>query len=71
MTSLTVVEQATNAFFSQFFNIRMELHQFSSSLRELKVLDEVEAVENAIKDGNMPFPEDSRSLRTGISVEFW
>lgn len=71
MASLNVVEESTSSFFQQFTELHFEMYEFSASMRTLRVLYEIEAVDNIIADGKVPYPENAQSLRSGISVEFW
>ena len=70
MASLNVVEQATSSFVQEFLDMRSYIHQFTSNLKMLKTLYEVEAIRNFIPNGIIPYPEDAQSLRSGIAVEF-
>ncbi|VDC06145.1 unnamed protein product [Peniophora sp. CBMAI 1063] len=70
MASLNVVEQSTSSFLQRFVHMRYQLYQLSNSMRSLRVLYEIEVVDNTVTDGKLPYPENTQSLRSGISVEF-
>ena len=71
MASLNVVEQSTSSFLQQFMRMRFELYRLTRSMRSIRTLYEVEEISNSLSDGKIPYPENTQSLRTGISVEFW
>ena len=49
-----------------FFNARSIGDQF----HKIRQLYEIHEIQNKVPDGRISFPEDSRSLESGITVEF-
>lgn len=61
---------ATRDFTSAFWTISQQTDLIGDRFHKVRQLYEIHEVQNKVLDGTVSFPEDSRSLTSGISVEF-
>jgi hypothetical protein len=62
---------ATRDFVFAFWLMSQQAESIDERFHKVRQLYEIHEVQNEVLDGTMSFPEDSRSLATGIAVEFW
>ena len=60
----------TQGFISAFWMISHQVKSIGEQFHKVRQLYEIHEIQNEVLDGTMSFPEDSRSLATGITVEF-
>ncbi|KAI0301012.1 HlyB/MsbA family ABC transporter [Multifurca ochricompacta] len=70
LTSLHLVQGASNTFMMHFRVLLQETGTFSKKLSTLRKLYESGNIPNKVVDGTTPFPENNQSIRDGISLEF-
>lgn len=63
--------QATNAgFINEVWRIKFEAKSIGDQFHKVRQMYEIRGIQNKIQGGKISFPEDSRSLASGITVEF-
>ncbi|KAF9448852.1 P-loop containing nucleoside triphosphate hydrolase protein [Macrolepiota fuliginosa MF-IS2] len=70
LASLNLITQTTQSFTFTLWSLFSETDSFADKLLTVRRLYEVTAIQNQITDGVEPYPEDSTSLRLGMSIEF-
>ncbi|KAI0319022.1 P-loop containing nucleoside triphosphate hydrolase protein [Amylostereum chailletii] len=70
IATLELLQRATNNIFMNVTFTSHQLSMISLHLGSLRNLYEVQNIENQVKDGSVPFPEDEKSLQFGVSLEF-
>ncbi|KAF9014908.1 P-loop containing nucleoside triphosphate hydrolase protein [Cyathus striatus] len=70
LASLNLITQTTQSFTYILFNLFDETGSITDKLASVRKLYEVTNIRNRIHDGEIPFPEDQRSLEMGLSIEF-
>ncbi|KXN84813.1 Putative multidrug export ATP-binding/permease protein YgaD [Leucoagaricus sp. SymC.cos] len=70
LASLNLITQTTQSFTFTLWSLFSETDSFADKLLSVRRLYEVTGIRNEIIDGTEPYPEDSASLRSGISIEF-
>lgn len=61
---------ATRDFISAFWKISQQTNLISNQFHKVRQLYEIHEIQNKVLDGTVSFPEDSRSLMSGIAIEF-
>jgi hypothetical protein len=61
---------ATRDFVFAFWLMSRQTESIGERFHKVRQLYEIHEVQNEVLDGTMSFPEDSRSLASGIAVEF-
>jgi hypothetical protein len=70
MASLTLIESSTTNFFSRLMEFQRQTISYPNTLQDIRQLYDLEQMENKVVDGDRPFPENSESLRHGVTIEF-
>lgn len=70
LASMRLVQETTSSFIGAFMGFLNESGSIAERFQKVRQLYEIENIPNNVVDGNIRFPEDSQSLRSGISVEF-
>ncbi|KAI0770942.1 P-loop containing nucleoside triphosphate hydrolase protein [Trametes elegans] len=70
LASLQMVQETTNTFAFNIFELLHSSNTFATQLGEVRKLYEVVNVPNKLVDGTVPFPEESAQIRDGIALEF-
>ena len=70
LASLNLIQEATNRFAYTIYDIIRRTKSVGDQLESVKKLYEVVNIPNVIKDGTVPFPEDTAQIRSGIGLEF-
>ncbi|PIL27886.1 ATP-binding cassette transporter [Ganoderma sinense ZZ0214-1] len=70
LASLNLVQDATYRFAYTVYEIIRRAKSVGHQLESVKKLYEVVNIQNVVKDGTVPFPEDTAQLRSGIELEF-
>lgn len=70
LASLQLVRQTLETCSQQLLLLWFRTGSISDLLASLRKVYDVEKIENKVPDGTTPFPEDARSLKHGIRVEF-
>ncbi len=70
LASLNLIQNATNRFAYTVYEIIRKTKSVGHQLESVKKLYEVVNIPNVVKDGTVPFPEDTAQLRSGIELEF-
>ncbi|KAI9062263.1 P-loop containing nucleoside triphosphate hydrolase protein [Trametes sanguinea] len=70
LASMQMVQETTNAFTWNIYELLMSTRSFSDQLETVRKLYEVAHVPNKVPDGTVPFPEDTAQIRTGFPLEF-
>lgn len=72
-TSLATVRliQTTNqGFIGELWSLSWQAKSIREQFHQVRQLYEIHDIQNKVPDGRISFPEDSRSLASGIEVEF-
>uniref|UniRef100_A0A0W0G9X5 Putative P-loop containing nucleoside triphosphate hydrolase protein n=1 Tax=Moniliophthora roreri TaxID=221103 RepID=A0A0W0G9X5_MONRR len=70
LASLNLITQTATTFSHTLFNLFSQTGSVADSFATIRQLYEIMEVPNRIADGDIPFPENTRSLQYGIAVEF-
>ncbi|EGO19480.1 hypothetical protein SERLADRAFT_453452 [Serpula lacrymans var. lacrymans S7.9] len=70
LASLTLINQASSSFSSSLFQFFGESFSLAEQYSSVRKLYEIAHIPNRILDGKEPFPENSRTLDSGILIEF-
>lgn len=70
IASMRLVQETTSNFISAFMGFLNGSGSIAERFHKVRQLYEIENIPNNVVDGNICFPEDRQSLRTGMSVEF-
>jgi hypothetical protein len=70
VASLNLVTQASNSFISSLIRLFQSTGSFTEKVESVRKLYEVAVIPNQVVGGTVPFPEDVKSLSSGISIEF-
>ncbi|KAI1785736.1 HlyB/MsbA family ABC transporter [Ganoderma leucocontextum] len=70
LASLNLIQSATNRFAFTVYEIIQRTKSVGHQLESVKKLYEVVNIPNVVKDGTVPFPEDTAKVRYGIELEF-
>lgn len=70
IASMRLVQETTSNFVSACMGLLNESGSIAERFRKVRQLYEIENIPNSVTDGTISFPEDSRSLTSGMSVEF-
>ncbi|KAL9715679.1 hypothetical protein Ac2012v2_000122 [Leucoagaricus gongylophorus] len=70
LASLNLITQTTQSFTHTLWSLFSETDSFADKLLSVRRLYEVTEIHNRVSDGTQPFPEDTASLSSGISIEF-
>ena len=65
-----LVQKTNQGFIEEMWMIAYEAKAIRDQFHQIRQLYEVREFQNKIPDGKISFPEDSRSLASGIVVEF-
>jgi hypothetical protein len=61
---------ANKNFVSALWMLSYEAKSIGEQFHRVRQLYEIHEIQNKVRDGKISFPEDSRSLASGITVEF-
>lgn len=70
IASMRLVQETTSSFMSAFMGFLNESGSIAERFHKVRQLYEIKNVPNNVVDGNISFPEDRHSLKSGMSVEF-
>jgi len=70
MASMRLVQETTSSFMIAFMGFLNESGSIAERFHQVRQLYEIKNIPNDVVDGNISFPEDRQSLKSGISVEF-
>ncbi|KIJ45081.1 hypothetical protein M422DRAFT_251278 [Sphaerobolus stellatus SS14] len=70
LTSLTIIRQAVGAFTGPLISLLSQTASISDTFASIRQLYEIINIENQVKDGTKPFPENAAKVKSGISIEF-
>ncbi|KAI9062254.1 P-loop containing nucleoside triphosphate hydrolase protein [Trametes sanguinea] len=70
LASMQMVQETTNAFTWNIYELLMSTRSFSDQLETVRKLYEVANVPNKVPDGTVPFPEDYSADQDGFPLEF-
>jgi hypothetical protein len=70
IASMRLVQATTSSFMTAFMGFLNESGSIAERFHKVRQLYEIENIPNNVVDGNITFPEDSQSLKSGMSVEF-
>lgn len=70
IASMRLVQETTSSFIGAFMGFLNESGSIAERFHKVRQLYEIENIPNNVADGDIHFPEDSQSLRSGMSVEF-
>lgn len=68
--SLNLITENSNTFVWSLMNMFGNTDSLGENLAAVRRIYEINSIPNQIVDGTVPYPENSSSLLTGISVEF-
>ncbi|KAA1475431.1 P-loop containing nucleoside triphosphate hydrolase protein [Dentipellis sp. KUC8613] len=70
LVSLNLIQNSAGTFIEKIRTLRYQAQSLSRNMSNLQKLYEVGNIPNQVLDGEKPFPEDSKTVRFGIGVEF-
>lgn len=70
IASMRLVQETTSSFTKAFMDFLAESGSIAERFHKVRQLYEIENIPNNVVDGSTSFPEDSQSLKSGMSVEF-
>lgn len=70
IASMRLVQETTSSFMNAFMDFLSESGSIAERFHKVRQLYEIENIPNNVADGNISFPEDRQSLKSGMSVEF-
>ena len=70
IASMRLVQETTSSFMNTLTTFLNESGSIAERFHKVRQLYEIENIPNNVVDGNISFPEDRQSLKSGISVEF-
>jgi ABC-type multidrug transport system fused ATPase/permease subunit len=70
IASMRLVQETTSNFIGAFMGFLNGSGSIAERFHKVRQLYEIENIPNTVADGNICFPEDRQSLRSGMSVEF-
>lgn len=70
IASMRLVQETTSSFIGAFMGFLNESGSIAERFHKVRQLYEIENIPNNVVDGNIRFPEDRQSIRSGMSVEF-
>ena len=70
IASMRLVQETTSSFIIAFMGFLNESGSIAERFHKVRQLYEIENIPNQVADGNISFPEDRQSLKSGMSVEF-
>lgn len=70
IASMRLVQETTSSFMNTFMGFLNESGSIAERFHKVRQLYEIENIPNHVADGNISFPEDRESLKSGMSVEF-
>ena len=70
LATIMLVQKTNQGFIEEMWMIAYEAKAIRDQFHQIRQLYEVREFQNKIPDGKISFPEDSRSLASGIVVEF-
>ena len=70
MTSLTIIRQAVGAFSGPLIALLSQTASISDTFASIRRLYEIINIDNQVKDGIKPYPEDAAQVKSGMAIEF-
>ncbi|KAF9072268.1 P-loop containing nucleoside triphosphate hydrolase protein [Rhodocollybia butyracea] len=70
LASLNLITSTTSSFTNTLFRLVYETGSISDNFASIRKMYEVMQVENRIRDGTVGYPENSKELQMGVSIEF-
>ena len=70
IASMRLVQETTSSFIAAFISVLSVSGSIAERFHKVRQLYEIESIPNNVMDGNVSFPEDRQSLKSGMSVEF-
>ncbi|KAG5646916.1 hypothetical protein DXG03_001992 [Asterophora parasitica] len=70
LASLNLITQTTSTFTGLLVSLYSNTGSLAEKIADVRRLYDIEKIPNRVVDGTEPFPEDQKSLASGISVEF-
>jgi len=70
IASMRLVQETTSSFMNAFMGFINESGSIAERFHKVRQLYEIENIPNNVVDGNISFPEDRQSLKSGMAVEF-
>lgn len=70
IASMRLVQETTSSFMSSLMSFLNESGSIAERFHKVRQLYEIENIPNSVVDGNISFPEDRQTLKSGMSVEF-
>ena len=70
LATIRLIQTTNMAFMSELRMILYHAGSIGEHFHKMRQMYEIHEIENKVLDGTVSFPEDSRSLESGITVEF-
>ena len=70
LTTIKLVHTTNQGFINEMWMISYHAKSIRENFHQIRQLYEISDIQNKVSDGGISFPEDSRSLASGIAVEF-
>jgi hypothetical protein len=70
LTTIKLIQSTNQGFISELWMISYHAKSIRENFHQIRQLYEINDIQNKIPDGRISFPEDSRSLTSGVAVEF-
>jgi hypothetical protein len=70
LATIRLVQETNRGFIGELWTISYQARSIREKFHQIRQLYEIQEIQNKVPDGKISFPEDSRSLASGITVEF-
>lgn len=70
LASLALIQSTISSFTSSIEDFFEKLGSISDYFASIRVIYEISNIPNRVKDGTEPYPENNRTLSSGIAIEF-
>lgn len=70
LATIRLIQATNQGFIRELWKISFEAQSIGDQFHKIRQMYEIHDIENKVQNGAISFPEDSRSLASGITVEF-
>ena len=68
--TIKLIQDTNHGFINELWKITFHAKSIRENFHQIRQLYEISDIQNKVPDGKISFPEDSRSLASGVTVEF-
>ena len=70
LATIKLIQDTNQGFINELWMITFHARSIRENFHQIRQLYEISDIQNKVPDGKISFPEDSRSLASGVTVEF-